>query len=113
MEKLTKFPPKTQYKNCTTATTAKKPMKASRSIVRCGVDERYCCRTYWAISIALAFALSVAGPEERGLVVVGAGEDGAAACRFGAIAEGDRRVEAAEVALREVLRNWLRDVESL
>ena len=76
-------------------------MKASRSIVRCGVDERYCCRIYWAISIALAFALSVAGPENRGLVVVGAGED-VAACRFGAIAEGDRRVEAAAVALREV-----------
>ena len=73
-------------------------MKASRSIVRCGVDERYCCRTYWAISIALAFALRVAGPEERGLLVVGAGEDDA--CRFGAIAEGDRRVEAAAVALR-------------
>ena len=52
----------------------------------------------------------MAGPEERGLVVVGAGEDGAAACRFGAIAEGDRRVEA---ALREGLRNCFRDVEPL
>lgn len=55
----------------------------------------------------------MAGPEERGLVVVGAGEDGAAACRFGAIAERDRRVEAAAVALRKVLRNWFWDVDSL
>lgn len=61
-------------------------------MVRCGVDEKYCCRTYWAISIAEEFDLRVVGPEERDLgVEEGAGEDGAAvaaaACRFGGIPE--------------------------
>lgn len=83
--------------NCTTAIVAKNPMNASNSIVRCGVDERYCCRTYWAISNGEELDLSVVGPEERGFVVVvvvvdgavvaGAEGDAAAACRFGAIAE--------------------------
>lgn len=66
-------------------------MNASRSIVRCGVDERYCCTTYWAISNGEEFDLRVVEPEERGFVVVavvvGAEGDVDAACRFGAIAE--------------------------
>jgi hypothetical protein len=39
-------------------------MKASRSIVRCGVVVRYCCQTLIAISDMEEFADSVLGPEE-------------------------------------------------
>jgi hypothetical protein len=46
-------------------------MKASRSIVRCGVLVRYWCQTWTAISETDEFADSVLGPEER----VGRGVD--------------------------------------
>lgn len=68
-------------------------MKASRSIVRCGVVARYCCQTWLAISTAEAFVLSVDGPEESVVGVVGAGAEVVeAACRLaGMIVEFGRR----------------------
>lgn len=39
-------------------------MKASRSIVRCGVVARYCCQTWLVISTAEALVFKVVGPEE-------------------------------------------------
>jgi len=64
-------------------------MKASRSIVRCGVVVRYCCHTCWAISVAEALVFRVVGPEER---VVGADAVDAevveAACRLAGMVAG-------------------------
>lgn len=65
-------------------------MKASRSIVRCGVVARYCCQTWVAIWIAEAFVFRVEGPEERGEGVDGAGvEDVEAAWRLEGIVAVD------------------------
>lgn len=74
-------------------------MKASRSIVRCGVVVRYCCHTCCAISAAEALVFRVAGPEERvaGVDAVVA-EVVEAACRLaGMIAE----IERAELGGRD------------
>jgi hypothetical protein len=64
-------------------------MKASRSIVRCGVVARYCCHTWLAISAAEALVFRVAGPEER-VVVVDAGDAEVleAACRLAGMVAG-------------------------
>ena len=37
-DKLTKFPPKTAYRNCNAPTTTKNPMNVSISFTRCGVS---------------------------------------------------------------------------
>lgn len=65
-------------------------MKASRSIVRCGVVARYCCQTWLAISTGEAFVFSVDGPEESAVGVDGAGaeEVDEAACRLGGMVAG-------------------------
>lgn len=70
-------------------------MKASRSIVRCGVVARYCCHTCWAISAADALAFRIAGPEERvaGVDAVDA-EVVEAACRLAGMVA---RIEGAEM----------------
>lgn len=67
-------------------------MKASRRSTRCGVVDAYCFQTCWAISVAEALALRVAGPEESfgvaGVGVVTAevvAEVVEAAWRFGAM----------------------------
>ena len=58
-------------------------MKASRSSVRCGVVEMYCCQTCWAISAAEELDFRVAGPEERVAGVDAAGAEVVeAACRL-------------------------------
>lgn len=40
-------------------------MKASSSMVRCGVVVRYCCHTWWAIWYTEELEDRTAGPEER------------------------------------------------
>lgn len=65
-------------------------MKASRSSVRWGVVDTYCCQTCWAISAAEAFVFKVAGPDESfgvaGVVTAeGAAEVVEAAWRLGAM----------------------------
>jgi hypothetical protein len=64
-------------------------MKASKSIVRCGVVARYCSQTCCAIAAADALVLRVGGPEERVAGVTGAGAEVVeAACRLaGMVAE--------------------------
>lgn len=64
-------------------------MNASRSIVRCGVVERYCFQTWLTIWAAEAFVFRVEGPEEsiEGVDVAGA-EVVVAACRLLGIVAG-------------------------
>lgn len=51
--------------------------------MRCGVVARYCCQTWWAISVTEALVFRVLGPEERVAGVDDAGvEVVEAACRL-------------------------------
>lgn len=78
-------------------------MKASRSIVRCGVVARYCCQTWVAIWMAEALLFRVEGPEESGEGVDGAGAEAVeAAWRLAGIVAGvfGRRAWAEDMVFR-------------